>query len=446
MIKLLRPSALKKLLCVCLGASALFAQAQTDAQLKNAQALNAQGQWLEAFKLLEPSEVQRAGQPDFDLQMGIAAHGAAQYMRAIFALERVLSVQPNHALARAELGRALFAVGDTVGARKQINESKRLGATGQLVIAGDQLLQVMDRAEALSQSSVRGYIEASLGRDTNANSGPANANVPVPSFGGLVFVLDPSGVKTVSDFGNAAAGITGRYVIDPRWALVGTANTTARRHPVSATQFDSERSNVQTSINYREERNELSLALSLDVTHLNKALARRQAGVTGEWTHHLNQYQQLAAYFQAFRLHHPDALAERDANRYVLGANYVHTFRDDLTVYGGAYAGTERVLRRDVPHLGHRFLGLRLGAQKPIADSVMAFGTLSYEHRLYGAPEPTFLVTRKDNQINLGVGVHWVPEPFWRVTPQISITRAQSDIVVNEFDKRVISVTARREF
>jgi outer membrane protein len=446
MMNLLRPSALRKLMGVCLSASALFAQAQTDSLVKNAQALNAQGQWLEAFQLLEPSEVQRAGQPEFDLQMGIAAHGAAQYMRAIFALERVLSVQPNNALARAQLGRALFAVGDTVGARKQIQESKRLGASGQLVIAGDQLLQVMDRAEAANQSSVRGYIEASLGHDTNANSGPANANVPVPSFGGLVFVLDPSGVKTVSDFGDASAGVVGRYVMDPRWTLVGAANTTARRHPVSAMQFDSERSNVQTSVHYREERNALSLALNLDVTHLNKALARRQAGVTGEWTHHLNHYQQLAAYFQAFRLHHPDAQTERDANRYVLGANYIHTFRDDLAVYGGAYAGTERVLRSDVPHLGHRFVGLRLGAQKPIADSVMAFGTLSYEHRLYGATEPSFLVTRQDNQINLGVGVHWVPEPFWRVTPQISFTRAQSDIVVNEFDKRVISVTARREF
>ncbi|MGA8514845.1 MAG: surface lipoprotein assembly modifier [Burkholderiaceae bacterium] len=446
MVNLLQPSVRLKLLCICLSASAFFAHAQTDELVKNGQALNAQGQWLEAFKLLEPSEAQRAGEPGFDLAIGIAANGAGQFMRAILALERVLSVQPNNPLARAELGRALFAVGDTVGARKQLNQSKLLGAPEQLVIASDQLLQVIDNTEAKYKSSVSGYISASLGRDTNVNSGPADANVAVPAFGGLVFALDPSAVKAASDFGSAGAGISGRFVIDPRWALVGNAHITAHRHPVQTTPFDSERTNVQTGVNYREERNELALALNLDVTRLNQALARKQTGVTADWAYHLTQFQQLSSYFQATRLLYSEALSERNANRYVFGANFLHTFRDALTVYAGAYAGTEQALRKDLPHLSNRFAGLLLGAQKPLTETVMVFGSLGYEHRQYGAPEPLFLVTRQDNQLNAGLGLHWIPEPFWRVTPQISLSRTQSDIAINEFDKRVISVTARRNF
>ncbi len=422
------------------------ATAQATDVLPQAQALMAQGQWQDAFKLLEPSELQRAGDPAFDMAIGTAANGAAQYMRAVMAMERVLAAQPNNAQARAELGRALFAVGDTVGARIQLNESKRLGATNQVVLAVDSILRSIDRAEGTQESSVRGYVEANLGHDTNANSSPSNPNVAVPSFGGLVFTLDPSGVKTPSGFASVGAGILGRYAIEPRWSLIGNAHATMRRYPVSNSQLDSERMSGLTGVNYREERNELTLALNLDVARLNKALSRRQAGVVGEWTHRPDQYRQISTYFQALRLSHPDEQSARDAKRLTVGLNYSHTFRDDLTLWGGAYTGTERVQRGDLPHLGHRFVGLRLGAQKPIAESVIAFGTLSYENRVYGAPEPSFLVTRHDNQVNLGVGVHWVPEPFWRVTPQLSLLRAQSDIVINEIDKRVISVTARREF
>jgi outer membrane protein len=446
MLKLLQTSSLLKILCVCLSASALFAHAQVNDVLPKAQALNAQGQWAEAFKLLEPIEVQRAGDPAFDMQIGVAANGATQYMRAILALERVIAAQPTNALAHAELGRALFAVGDTVGARAQLTESKRLGATGQMVVAVDSILQSIDRAEGEHKSSVRGYFEASLGRDTNANSGPTDPNVAIPSFGGLVVVLDPSGVKTASGFGSASGGLLGRFVVDPRWSLIGNAHATMRRYNLRSSEFDTDRQSLLTGVNYREERNELTMALTLDVTRLNQALARKQSGLVGEWTHRLTQYQQLSTFFQAYRLRHPDDQSARDGSRLTLGANYAYTFRNDLIVYGGIYGGTERVSREDLPHLGHRFFGLRLGVQKPITESISAFGSASYENRLFGATEPTFLAVRKDNQVNLNAGLHWVPEPLWRVTPQVSLVRVQSDIVINEFDKRVISVTARREF
>ena len=428
------------------AAIAVPAQAQTAGVLQQAQALIAQSQWQQAFKLLEPSEAQLAGDPAFDMAMGIAANGAEQYMRAILAFERVLSVQPENAQAHAQMGRALFAVGDTVGARARLAESKRLGATGQLVVAVDSIMQSIDRAEAVHQSSLHGYMDASLGHDSNANAAPSSPNVPVPALGGLVFMLDPSGVKTPSRFGTVSNSLLGRYVIDPRWSLIGNVFGSIRKNASQHSQFDSERGSLQTGINYREERNELTLAMSMDISRLNNTLARKQSGISGEWTHRLTQYQQLSVFAQSFSLRHADAQSARDAQRRTLGANYAHTFRNDLTVYGGIYAGKEQMLRGDVPHLGHRFMGLRIGGQKPITESVVAFGSLGFELRTHGGEEPAFLTVRHDKQLNMGLGVHWVPEQFWRVTPQLSLAHGQSNIIINEYNKRVISVTARREF
>ena len=64
------------------------------------------GQAKQVFELLEPQEAARAGDPDFDTTMGIAANDNEQVTREVFALERVLSVQPENSRARAELGRA----------------------------------------------------------------------------------------------------------------------------------------------------------------------------------------------------------------------------------------------------------------------------------------------------------------------------------------------------
>jgi len=107
----------RTLLSVTLLIGMAPALAEVDSVVKSARELLDKNQAKQAFDLLEPLEAARAGEPDFDTVMGIAANETAQYTRAVFALERVLSVQPENSRARAGLGRALFAVGDLPSAR-----------------------------------------------------------------------------------------------------------------------------------------------------------------------------------------------------------------------------------------------------------------------------------------------------------------------------------------
>ena len=82
------------------------ASAEVDELVKQARVLLDRRQAKQAFQLLEPQEAARAGDPDFDTTMGIAANDNKQFTREVFALERVLSVQPENSRIRAELGRA----------------------------------------------------------------------------------------------------------------------------------------------------------------------------------------------------------------------------------------------------------------------------------------------------------------------------------------------------
>src|SRR5512146_895783 len=91
---------------------AFAAGASADAFTDRAKRLIEQGQQKAAYDLLLPQESARAGDPVYDYLLGIAANDMHDYERAVFALERVLAVQPNNALARAEIAKAYFAMGE----------------------------------------------------------------------------------------------------------------------------------------------------------------------------------------------------------------------------------------------------------------------------------------------------------------------------------------------
>ncbi len=420
-------------------------RAEADALVREALTLTQTGQSAKAFEMLDAKETERAGDPDFDTVLGIAANETGQYTRAIFALERVLAVQPQNARARAELGRALFAVGDNVAARRLLQETKDQGIPVEAAKTIDQFLQAIDRVDEAGRSSIKGYVEASVGHDSNANSGPTNPNVAVPVLGNIVVVLAPAGVETKASFASVGAGLSGRHILDPRWSLIGNATANVRLHSGTADQFNNDQIDLSAGAAYRVERNEYSLVAQYGTYGVDGSRVRNQYGVVGEWTYRFDGFRQVTTYVQLTQLKYPNQPV-RDAKRNVIGGTYAHLFRNGLLAYGGAYFGEESEDTAGRPDLGHKLTGVRAGVQKPFSETLAAFVTLGYEHRKFGGVDPIFLVTRSDNQTNLNLGLSWVPAKGWRITPQVAFTSTSSNVVIADYDRTVVSITARREF
>ena len=431
------------LFAAALAPSAAFAE--VDALVRDALEMTQKGQAKQAFELLSAQEEKRAGDPDFDAVLGIAANEAGEFSRAIFALERVLAVQPDNARARAELGRALFAVGDTKGARALLEQTKAQGVPVEAASTIDQFLKAIDKVEEAGRSSWKGYAELGLGTDNNINSGPGVSSVAVPAFGGLVVPLNAGGIKTSASFTTLGAGASGRYVIDSRWSLIGTAATNWRGNSGGNSNFNTTQSDLSAGGSYRVERNDYSLVAQYSTYGVGGSTARNSSGLVGEWSYRFDGFRQITSYAQWASLTYP-AQSVRDANRNVLGSTYAHLFPSGWLGFGGLYFGSEKEKAAGVPHLGHKFTGLRLGVQKPINQTLALFATMGWENRNFGGTDPLFLVTRADRQSNVNLGVSWSPAPAWRVTPQLSITRSSSNIPVNDYGKRMLSVVARRDF
>jgi tetratricopeptide (TPR) repeat protein len=439
------PIRLVSRLCATALLAAIPCHAEVDVLVRYAQSALTQGRSQQAFDMLDPKEVDRAGDPDFDLVLGMAANASAHYTRAIMALERVVAVQPDNAQARGELGRALFGVGDRKGARALLLESK---LDGTPIVAGetiDQLLQAVDRVEASGQSSYKWYAEAIVGNDDNANAGPATRNLAVPAFGGAIVDIQPSGIATTARFFTAAAGISGRLVLDPRWSVIGNAFGSARRHTGDARPFDYLQVDVNGGMSYRVERHEYTLVAQYGVYDIDHARVRDSTGVVGEWTYRFDGFRQASIYGQFGRLSYPQQpLADTD--RSVVGVTYAQISRTGLFGYGGAYIGRESERSPGAAHLGHHLAGWRAGLQHPLGPTLALFGTLSYERRNFGGADPLFLVQRRDRQSSASIGMSWVPAPSWRVTPQVAWTRTASTVPLADYDRQIVSVAVRREF
>lgn len=418
--------------------------AQADA-VRQAQELVRAGQVQQAFDLLDAREVEFAGDPDFDLNFGIVANEAQQFTRAIIALERVLTTQPAHERARAELGRALYGVGDHQAARKLLGESRDKGITAVAGETIDQLLHSIDRVEAEGRSSAKGYVEWVGGTDSNINGAPGISQVAVPALGGSIVAIDPSGTRKRGQFAGLSIGGSGRMVLGPRWSLIGTASARGQWFNKGNGTLDNSQLDLAGGVSYRVEREEYTLVAQAGTYLIDGDRIRDNQGLVGEWTYRFDGFRQFNAYFQTGRLTYPQSRIS-DADRHVIGATYAHLTHGGVWAYGGAYAGREVVLDDSQKHLAHHLAGLRGGLQVPVRDSLGIFVAGGWERRHYDGSDPSFQVRRQDRQANLSLGLSWGPAANWRVTPQVAWTRTNSNVPLAEYRKLAFSLAVRRDF
>lgn len=441
--KLLRIAAAGLLVCL------LPLSAVADDVLDRAKALMAARDANGAYQLLAPLQSERAGDPNYDYLLGIAALDLGRNTEAVFALERVLAVQPKNTKARAEIARAYYNLKETEAAKREFQNVRDQSPPEEVKITIDRYLDAIDRATVGPKPTARFYVEGYAGYDTNVNSATADRSIAIPLFGGALFSLGPGAYKLSDGYWGIAAGVSGRVPINPRWALVG-GFAGNRRWNFEHDRFDTSFLDLNVGATYKRDRDLLSFLVQLnDFTvydPLYNSAYREARGGTLQWQRDLDARNQISAYVQYAGLTYPDQRI-RNADRYVAGLGYAHAFvGGGPTMYVGAYGGSERVRDASVPHLGFDLYGVRLGGEQVLSEKFTAFLNGAYERRSYDAQEPFFLVTRRDNQFTGSLGVHFVPKRNWRITTQVLGFVNRSNIDLYTFDRALAEVRLRRDF
>lgn len=419
-------------------------RAEEAAQGSAAQTV-AQREAAAAFAELGPQEVQRAGDPDFDYKLGIAALDSGHINRAIFALERVVAVRPDDYPARAELGRAYLAAGETERARNELDQVRRAAIPAGAAVAIDRVLGALDQVAPSAKPRYFGYLEIGAGRDSNVTSAMNAGQFAIPAFGGLLFTVAPENGRRSDTFGLAAAGASVQMPLRPDWDLIAAVNArgllNAHVHEQNTSVLD-----ATVGVRHGHDTNSQTLALQSSAAWVSSSRYRTANGLSGQWQLQLDAASQWSAFAQWSRQEYPGQ-TERNADRAVLGSAYAHSFAATGTLgYGSLYGADEHARHGDFDYYGHRAVGVRIGGEQRLAKSTVAFAELQFEYRRYGGTEPLFDRRRLDRQRDLIVGLRYEPAPQWQVIPQFRYTGTASNVELYDYDRTIFQISLRREF
>jgi outer membrane protein len=421
----------------------LSLSALADQVLDRAKRLLEQKQPSQAYELLLPLEADRAGNPDYDYLLGIAALDSGHRERAIFALERVLAVQPNNALARAEIARAYLEVGERDTARREFETVKREPIPAEARATIDRYLSAIAAAET---TQVQGYIEFGVGTDSNVNSATSSSQIALPSFGGLIATLNSAATKQGDNFTTVTGGVNFTRKLNDRWSLVGgvAGNAKVNQHQ---DQFDTDTLDGNLGARWAADNDALTLATQMQSFEVDNSRYRDSRGLIGQWQHNLDERRQVTGYVQYAQLRYPTQ-SIRDANRGIGGVAYAQAFssRTSPVLFLSAYGGREKEIADGVPHLGHEPAGIRIGGQFKPTEGWTVFGGVNYEERRYGGPEPIFLVTRKDRQTDVRLGASYLMRAGTTLIVQVLDTDNKSNIDLYRFRRQVGTVSVRFDF
>ena len=370
------------ILLMLLTAAPVSAQ---DATLEQAKQFMAKRDAVAAYTLLKPLEDERAGDPDFDYLLGIAALDAGHATEAVFALERVLAVNPNHPLARAEIGRAYFQLGEVETSRRQFEAVKKGPIPAEAEATIQKFLDVIGQVQASTRTTVFGYLEAAIGHDSNVNSGTTATSTPaVPGFS--PGVINPGAREQSDTFGNIAAGASVRHPVSPGFALLASVDGTQRLN-VDKDNFDQGTVGANLGLEFNRSVNKFTLTAQAQQLSFDYRRFRDTVGLVGQWQRQVSNEGVVSAFLQYARLEYPGQ-SFRDTDRKVGGLAYAHVFGGTYApaVYASAYYGNEDERDSTRPDQGHRLKGIRFGGQLTFNSQLSAFAHASYEKRDYGGP------------------------------------------------------------
>lgn len=411
--------------------------------LASARGLLERRQPREALALLEPQLAWYGGSAEFDHLLGVAALDAGRPGQAVLAFERVLSVEPGHLQARAELARALLALRETEAARREFETvaAQRIPDEVRRVI--DEYLSRIASSERAARTVFQGRAEVGIGWDSNVTLGSLGSQWLLA--GGTAVTPEAASRPRDTALLSWGAGLDWLGPIGGGWqwtvGLQATGRSNASGHTLDQTFLD-----LSGGLRYRTGCHGFDMLAQYQHLRVDRSSFRDAAGLLAQWRCDMDERTQVGLYAQHFAFDFPEQPV-RDAARTVAGLTFARTLIGESgpLLVASAYAGRE-ASDRDIPQLEHRLHGVRGVLSSGLAPRVRGWVGLSWESREFAGAEPLFDAVRRDRQTDMEFGASITVNRSWVVTPRLVHTRNASTLAPNDFRRTQVLVSAQYRF
>ena len=432
------------LLAIALGHAAA---ARADELLDRATALLEGGKAQEAYQLLAPEAATRGGMVEFDLVLGIAALEAGQPDQAVFALERVLAVDPGNVRARTELARAYFDLGENEAAQQEFSTVRQGTLPPAMTRSIDDYLSAIDARFETQRRRIDVYLEAAGGYDSNVNSATDTSQVAIPAFGNLLFTLDRTGRELDSGFFEVNAGtVFSAPFLRDNLRIFGGADL-HERITVNEADFRTRTANGQIGLRLESGDEAFLGSLLGQRFYIDGDPNRDQLGTALQWQHSFDE-RTLGSVFGQWAAQRYPGQNVRDVDQYGGGVGIVHLMdrEGEPIVYASAYGGADDEKDDSRQDIGRTFAGFRVGGQYSWNQRTLLAGGVSYQWSRYGADDPLFFETREDHFFLVRAGLEYALTRGWSLRPEIQYTNNSSTLPINDFNRWQAFVIIHNDF
>jgi outer membrane protein len=265
----------------------------------------------------------------------------------------------------------------------------------------------------------------------------------------LAFAVAPEDRNQSDSFLQASAGASLHQQLDPAWSLLADIALNSRGYG-EVDRFSYGSADLGLGTSYTAGPHNVVLKALGQKYRLDDQAFRALWGGMAQYQYLASQSRQFSAYVQGTRLAY-ETQGARDADRYTLGLAWTQALEmnHQPVVYAGLYAGQETPLdEKDVEHLGYDFYGLRGGGAVFLSRTLQLNASLSVEKRKNNAVYPVALpalVTRSDTQYDASLGLTYIVAPQISIRPAYSYSDSNSNLIINDYQRNVVSIDFRYE-
>jgi len=400
-----------------------------------------QNEFQQAYELAISNLDQYEGVPAFDLQYAIAAIDSGRLSEGVFALDRVLLLEPDNAVAKLELARAYFLLGQFEKSKFLFEQVQTLNPPENVAVRISRFLAMIEERTSIPPTRFNSFVELWAGYDGNINSGPGTQT--------NLITLSDSALGRGDQFSQVKLGSSVEHQYSDDGALSFSFNADLRYYDTEPSQ-DYRNISVSGGHTWYDDNQQYVLNFIAQQYSLDYEDYRDMLGANLGWNKQLSKNSVLKSFVGVNQLTYDDA-TWKDATQTSAGINYLYGGSGGWNpiYFVGAFIGEEDP---DVSgilsdgQVARKFYGGNLGVQLSPLEKLTVTPALTYQTSKYKGDDWIYAIKRKDDFTQFNLNLSWEVDKSWVVLANYSYTEADSNIELYEYDRQQIMLGMRYNF
>jgi hypothetical protein len=400
-----------------------------------------QQDYQQAFDLATVHQDDYEGETEFDLAYGLAAGASNHCNLAVFALERVLAIQPQLHSGRLALANCYAQLGNLSAAQQEYSLLLTQTLNEPMKAAVALALANVEKAQRAQKAGWHGSAQLATGFDDNPNNGIEDEFITVPLLGQVRLFEQSRAVSSAYYDFNAQLSYIAPLTQTSRWYSALAISYTGYTEELALSK-----SNLNAQLGYQGTwfDNDIGARLFYRPLQLDGEGFLDYSGISFDISHAFMAKSALGAELTLAQLDYAsyDELSRDQAlfSVWLATPTFGATSRFSLKV------GQENVDSSLYEFNSRDLLGVSYALQKQLS-ALWSYGiSAEYLRAQYAADHPLFATTREDKLLQFVLDLHYQWQTNWQFSGQLSVTDNRSNLNLFDYKRSNVWIGARYQF